>query len=175
MPASEERAGFTLPLAPSPEATAFLAQMLASAPALLTIDTLPHHRQTRAVAYQPRIDRALLRYPSRCMRSVRSGVECVEVESEKGAHAGTLLYCYGGGFVCGFPEQDMPIIAALACFTGMRIVVPHYRLAPEHPWPAALDDVCRVFQDLSRAHPRGSLALVGNQQAAIWPWRWYNA
>ena len=51
-----------------------------------------------------------------------------------------LLYMHGGGFVFGSPETILPSVQKLAADTGRVIVLPQYRLAPEFPFPAALDD-----------------------------------
>ena len=51
-----------------------------------------------------------------------------------------LLYMHGGGFVFGSPESILPTVQALAAETGRIIILPQYRLAPEFPYPAALDD-----------------------------------
>ena len=59
----------------------------------------------------------------------------------------TLLYLHGGGFVGCSPATHRPITAALAR-QGVRVFVPDYRLAPEHPFPAALDDVRAVWAAL---------------------------
>lgn len=60
-----------------------------------------------------------------------------------------VLYVFGGGFVCGSPEDDLSISARLAHFLGRRVCAPRYRLAPEHPFPAARDDVMAVYRALS--------------------------
>jgi cation diffusion facilitator CzcD-associated flavoprotein CzcO/acetyl esterase/lipase len=59
----------------------------------------------------------------------------------------TLLYLHGGGFVGCSPHTHRPITAALAR-RGFRVFVPDYRLAPEHPFPAAPQDVLAVYRAL---------------------------
>ena len=51
-----------------------------------------------------------------------------------------LLYMHGGGFVMGSPETILKNVQQLAADTGRIIVLPQYRLAPEFPFPAALND-----------------------------------
>ncbi|RAI03693.1 alpha/beta hydrolase [Acuticoccus sediminis] len=51
----------------------------------------------------------------------------------------TLLWFHGGGFVFGSPESHAMMAMALAA-TGIRVILPRYRLAPEHAWPSMLDD-----------------------------------
>jgi acetyl esterase/lipase len=56
-----------------------------------------------------------------------------------------LLYLHGGGYVSCTPQTHRPITAALARLTYQRVFVPDYRLAPEAPFPAAVDDAERAF------------------------------
>jgi epsilon-lactone hydrolase len=56
----------------------------------------------------------------------------------------TLLYLHGGGFVLGSAFGYRPLAGALALAAGTGALVPEYRLAPEHPFPAALDDAVRA-------------------------------
>ena len=51
-----------------------------------------------------------------------------------------MLWLHGGGFVCGAPEQDTALLAGILERLDMLIVSIDYRLAPEHPFPAPLDD-----------------------------------
>jgi epsilon-lactone hydrolase len=60
----------------------------------------------------------------------------------------TLLYMHGGGYVTCSPASHRHLLAALSDLIPARVVAPAYRLAPEHPFPAALDDVCAVYEAL---------------------------
>ncbi|HEX7856557.1 MAG TPA: alpha/beta hydrolase [Sphingobium sp.] len=53
---------------------------------------------------------------------------------------GALLWIHGGGYIIGSPKQDDPFLIATARELGLLIVSVDYRLAPEHPFPAPLDD-----------------------------------
>jgi len=56
-----------------------------------------------------------------------------------------LVYYHGGGFIFGSPEITLPTAQKLAEDVGCLIVLLEYRLAPEHPFPAALEDGLRVL------------------------------
>lgn len=68
-----------------------------------------------------------------------------------------VVYCHGGGFVVGGLHSHDDICAGICARTGLGVVAVDYRLAPEHPHPAALDDVLAVI----RALP-GPLVLAGD-------------
>jgi phosphinothricin tripeptide acetyl hydrolase len=60
-----------------------------------------------------------------------------------------LLYLHGGGYVIGSPRSHRHLAAALARAAGARALVLDYRLAPEHPFPAALEDAVAAYRWLS--------------------------
>jgi len=74
-----------------------------------------------------------------------------------------LLFLHDGGYEFGSLRSDGELAARLGRASGMRVLFPEYRLAPEHPFPAAIDDVLaawrwlRTDQDLN---PR-SMAVAG--------------
>ncbi len=59
-----------------------------------------------------------------------------------------VLYLHGGGYVFGSLRSHGAFLAHLASRAGLEIVAPKYRLAPEHPFPAALDDAEAAYHAL---------------------------
>jgi len=76
----------------------------------------------------------------------------------------TLMYVHGGGFVGCSPRTHRAITSAFA-LQGFRVFAPDYRLAPEHPFPAPLDDVVAAWRALRALHdadsPAQRLVLAG--------------
>ncbi|HKJ35807.1 MAG TPA: alpha/beta hydrolase [Solirubrobacterales bacterium] len=74
-----------------------------------------------------------------------------------------LLWVHGGGFVLGSAKTHAPLGGFLATSAGADVYLPDYRLAPEHPFPAATDDVFRAYEQvLSRGHDPARVAIGGD-------------
>ena len=74
-----------------------------------------------------------------------------------------LLFVHGGGFSLGSLRSHGELAARLGRAAGMRVLFPEYRLAPEHPFPAAPDDVHAVWRWLRESgQPAESVALCGD-------------
>lgn len=74
----------------------------------------------------------------------------------------TLLYLHGGGFVIGSLDSHRQLIARLSRAADARCLGLEYRKAPEHPFPAALDDTLAAWRFLRESVEPGSLALAGD-------------
>ncbi|HTB10802.1 MAG TPA: alpha/beta hydrolase [Bryobacteraceae bacterium] len=74
----------------------------------------------------------------------------------------TLLYLHGGGYVACSAEMHRPITVAFAQH-GFRVFAPDYRLAPEHLFPAAVEDAVAVYRSLLQSGiPAGRIAVGGD-------------
>ncbi len=91
------------------------------------------------------------------------GVRCVWLLPPN-AHADrVLLYLHGGGFVFGLSAQHLAMVAELTLQLGIRALLPDYRLAPHHPWPAALEDCLTVYRWLLRqGYPAQRIVVAGD-------------
>jgi epsilon-lactone hydrolase len=99
------------------------------------------------------------------VREVTAGGVPAHWLAAPGADAGrVLLFLHGGGYELGSLRSDGELAARLGQASGIRVLFPEYRLAPEHPFPAAIDDVLaawrwlRTDQNLSAS----SLAVAGD-------------
>jgi monoterpene epsilon-lactone hydrolase len=71
-----------------------------------------------------------------------------------------ILYIHGGGFTIGSPRTHAALAGHLAAHAGMRAHLPRYRLAPEHPFPAARDDIIARYAALCETAP--PIAICGD-------------
>ena len=74
-----------------------------------------------------------------------------------------ILYCHGGGFILGSPRTFQNIAAHLAARAGADVHLVDYRLAPEHPYPAPVDDVFAAYKTMiERGHDPRRIAIAGD-------------
>jgi phosphinothricin tripeptide acetyl hydrolase len=74
-----------------------------------------------------------------------------------------LLYLHGGGYVIGSPRSHRHLAAAVAAAADIACLLPDYRLAPEHPFPAAVDDGVAAYRWLlDRGVPSARIAMAGD-------------
>ncbi len=76
------------------------------------------------------------------------GVPTERMRSENADERKALLYIHGGGFVAGRPANHRQLTWRLAAKTNAPVYAIDYRLAPEHPFPAALDDAVAAYRTL---------------------------
>jgi monoterpene epsilon-lactone hydrolase len=75
-------------------------------------------------------------------------------------HAPTLVYVHGGAYVAGPIRLEWYLAATLCRDLEVRTLVPLYRRAPEHPFPAGYDDIVSVLDGLAE-HAAGPVLLAG--------------
>jgi monoterpene epsilon-lactone hydrolase len=125
---------------------------------------LPWPEQREAWASLSRPDHVLRRV--RVDEIVAGGVaaEWVVPEGVR-PDAPVMLYLHGGGFAHGSVGAYRPLVARLAIAAGARALAPEYRLAPEHPFPAALQDALAVYRSLRTSGSSASRIVVAGDSA----------
>ncbi|MHA6760952.1 alpha/beta hydrolase [Streptacidiphilus sp. PAMC 29251] len=94
--------------------------------------------------------------------SVLGGRPALTVEPEGGPATGTILFFHGGCWVFGSPATGLRLTAALVRRTGVRAISVDYRLAPEDPFPAAVEDGLAAYRDLlDQGVPAEQIVLAG--------------
>ena len=87
-----------------------------------------------------------------------SGIWCRSAAQRPDA---VILYVHGGAYVAGSARAFRHLAGQIAARAGIAAFVPDYRLAPEHPFPAAFDDAYAAYRGLICAETR-AIAIVGD-------------
>lgn len=140
----------------SPEARQILAESLIP-PMDRSLETLFTLRSKTRDFIEPAVKHVIKKYKVKIEACEIGGVSCLRVVPFEQLVEWKILYGFGGGFVTGSPFEDLTIAAPLCAITGACLIIPHYRLAPEYPWPAAIDDGFAVYRVMSQK----PFALVG--------------
>ncbi|NDV01133.1 alpha/beta hydrolase [Pseudoroseicyclus tamaricis] len=82
-----------------------------------------------------------------------------------GDAAGLLLFLHGGGYTSGGPVTHRKLAAHLSARTGLPVLLPDYRLAPEAPFPAALEDALAVTRALLQDGQEPETLALGGDSA----------
>ncbi|MFG2946210.1 alpha/beta hydrolase [Streptomyces adustus] len=120
-----------------------LDAMLRSAPRSETRPTVEEQRDGFAAAVaRPAPTDVVTR------RTTLGGRPALELEPAEVSDRGRLLYLHGGGYVIGSPDTHAGLVGELARRAGLRALSVDYRLAPEHAFPAAVDDGLAAYREL---------------------------
>lgn len=100
---------------------------------------------------------------TRVTPAVLGGRSALEITPEGGAAGGTIIYFHGGVWVVGSPATAQQVTSALVSRTGARAVSLDYQLAPEHSFPAAIEDAAAAYRDLlENGTPAEQIVLAGD-------------
>ena len=95
------------------------------------------------------------------------GVAGVEVTIHGDPAENVILYFHGGVYVIGYAAATVPLVGDLVRRTGTKAITLEYRLAPEHPYPAALDDARAAYHGLlAQGIAPAQIALAGESAGA---------
>lgn len=134
--------------------------------------TLPLFRKGQALAPKPKVPGDVRIAEHRLPRtSGEAGVRVLTFErsATTAGRRPAMLWLHGGGYVMGEPEQDMALVGRILDRLDAVIVSVDYRLAPEHPFPAALDDAYAALAWLADRAPElrvdPARTAIGGQSA----------
>jgi epsilon-lactone hydrolase len=94
------------------------------------------------------------------------GVSATVVAARNAAARRTVVHFHGGGYCVGSARTARSWAAQLSARTGCRVVLPDYRLAPENPYPAGLDDARAVLAALLSDVKPDSVVVSGDSAGA---------
>lgn len=95
------------------------------------------------------------------------GVPSARIEGPQASSERAILYLHGGGYIAGSARTHGPFAAWIAKAAGAPVHLLDYRLAPEHPYPAAVDDSLAAYRELVETglEPSG-IAIAGDSAGA---------
>jgi acetyl esterase/lipase len=105
----------------------------------MSIDRV-RERMERRARLQPMLSRTSIE------KVEAHGVPAEWIVPEGAREDRAILYIHGGGFVICSPNTHRPMVSRIARAADIRALMIDYRLAPEHPYPAALDDCLNAFR-----------------------------
>ena len=124
--------------------------------------------------------RAMGKNPPRSALAVPAGYSVESVRNEQGLEfdvadvspplsdrpSVSVLYLHGGGYLFGSPKTHRQVLIAMAKAFQAPAYGLDYRLAPEHPFPAAVEDAAHAYQWLLTRHPGADIVLAGDSAGA---------
>lgn len=124
--------------------------------------------------------RAMGKNPPRSVLEVPAGYSVESLRNEQGLEfdvadlsppssnrpAVIVLYLHGGGYLFGSPKTHRQVLIAMAKAFQAPTYGLDYRLAPEHPFPAAVEDAAKAYQWLLTRHPEADIVLAGDSAGA---------
>lgn len=151
-----------LPHTISPEAQAWLSRPAGDAN---VPQTLAERRAQLDTSQAKHRDELLKMFPATITDKTVASVPVRDVMPAKMLHADRVLIClHGGGFNAdsGSYSESIPV----AGLTGTRVVSVLYRMAPEHPFPAAVDDAVAVYRELLKTYKSNRIGIFGSSAGA---------
>ncbi len=136
-----------------------LSGTIKSVKPLITGFNIPRQRQGMELLkiFRPKPKDVQLREALGCPVSAKWAVPDTLIEGK------AVLYTHGGSYVSGSPETHIPIICRLAEQSRFAVLAYDYRLAPEHPFPAALEDAVAAFDYLlAEGYTEKDIVLCGD-------------
>ena len=119
----------------------------------------------RARAMMERGARWMFRAPPGLIvtEAVLGVVPGLHISGGQGEPGHAILHLHGGAYIAGSPRTHQAMLGRLSRLSGLEVFAPDYRLAPEHPFPAALEDAAAAFAGLlARGYAPKRIALGGD-------------
>ena len=158
---------FTLPPSNqlSPEALRVLDRMKAAAAPAAIAGDVPRQRAFYARWNDDRLAEMRRAFRTTVRRETMAGVAVDVVEPVGGVPTRNrnrvLVNVHGGAFLWGAGSGALVEAIPIAATMGVRVVTVDYRLAPEHHYPAASEDVAAVYRALLRRYPAANIGIYG--------------
>ena len=117
----------------------------------------------RRRSFEQMTDGFTIDVPAKYHRVNAGGVTAEWVTAEGASDSRVVLYFHGGGYIIGSPRTHRAMMAHLSRESGARVLALDYRLAPEHPFPAPVEDAVSSYKWLlSEGFDPSRIALGGD-------------
>lgn len=127
------------------------------------IDESQGATEGRRRSFESMVDGFASGVPAKYNRVNAGGVTAEWVAAEGAADSRVILYLHGGGYIIGSPRTHRALMAKLSQDSGARVLGLDYRLAPEHTFPAAVEDAVAAYRWLlSEGYNPERIALAGD-------------
>ncbi len=114
-------------------------------------------------SFEQMVDGFTIDVAARYSRVNAGGVTAEWVAADGASDSRVVLYFHGGGYIIGSPRTHRPMLAHLSRDSGARVLSLDYRLAPEHPFPAPVEDAVASYRWLlSEGYDPSTIALAGD-------------
>jgi epsilon-lactone hydrolase len=114
------------------------------------------------------VDKMRSTYPVEIEETTVAGVRVKIVTPKRAApdkHDRVLISLHGGGFTSD--SGSVFESSSIAALTGTRVIAVLYRLAPQYPFPAAVDDAVAVYKDALKSHAPNKIGIYGTSAGAV--------
>jgi len=98
----------------------------------------------------------------RCEKVDVDGVPAEWVSAGNSSASRAVLYLHGGGYVLGSIQSHRELCSRVARAAAARVLLIDYRLGPENPFPAAVEDAVKAYRWLVKQVPASSIAVAGD-------------
>ena len=117
----------------------------------------------RRRSFERMVDGFTIDVAARYSRLNAGGVTSEWVTAESASDSRVVLYLHGGGYIIGSPRTHRPLMAELSQASKGRVLGLDYRLAPEHPFPAPVEDSVAAYRWLlSEGYDPARIAVAGD-------------
>ena len=114
-------------------------------------------------SFEKMVDEFNIGVPATYRRVNAGGVTAEWVAADGASDSRVVLYFHGGGYIIGSPRTHRPMLTHLSRDSGARVLSLDYRLAPEHPFPAPVEDAVASYRWLlSEGYDPSRIALAGD-------------
>ena len=127
------------------------------------IDESQGATEGRRRSFEQMVDGFSIDVPATYKRVNAGGVTAEWVTAEGAPESRVVLYLHGGGYIIGSTRTHRPLMAELSRASSARVLGLDYRLAPEHPFPAPIEDAVAAYRWLlNEGYDPARIAVAGD-------------